>query len=84
MTSPEHPFLSEPFLVSELERALAACAPVVEPEHLAWFREALATELAEDPELRVLLAYAHPTCIDVSGERLAPWVEVDVDNVRAG
>ncbi|MBM4356788.1 MAG: hypothetical protein FJ096_01635 [Deltaproteobacteria bacterium] len=86
MASPEHPFLSEPFIASEIERALAGVAALLDPVEFHWLREALATELAEDAELRALLADTQAKSVDVSGERLVPWLESETadDPARTG
>jgi len=76
MESPEHPFLSDAFVASEIDRALAPFSGVLDASELAWMRAALAAELAEDGELQGLLAAVHPSTIDVSGERLRPWLEL--------
>ena len=86
MPTSEHPFLSEPFLAEEIDRAIASVAHLLGPDDIEWLREALATELVEDGELQELLAKAYPRRIDVSGERLVPWLEAQAkrDKARTG
>ena len=77
MGSPEHPFLSDEFVAAEIARALAPFHGLLDPEELAWMRDALAAELAEDAELHGLLSAVHPGAVDLSGERLKPWLGLE-------
>jgi hypothetical protein len=75
MSTPTPPRFEDPFLVAEVERALEPYRELLSPDELAWARDALALEVLEDDELRRLLAAAHPRAVDVSGERVMPWLE---------
>lgn len=75
MSLPERSPATDSFLRDEVERALAPYDALLDEDERAWLREALATEVVEDEELRMLLHAAHPRVVDESGERIVPWHE---------
>lgn len=77
MGTPEHPFLSDEFVAAEIARALAPFQDELDPEEIAWMRDALAAELEEDAELQALLSAVHPASVNGSGERLKPWLALE-------
>ncbi len=87
MIGSPHALLEDPFVSQEIDRALAGFAGALDPDEIAWMREALAHELAGDPKLLALLDAAHPRVVDASGERDKPWLgesqdEADVSGER--
>ncbi|MBM4375664.1 MAG: hypothetical protein FJ095_11315 [Deltaproteobacteria bacterium] len=82
MSSSKVPCLEDPFLVVEVERALAPYRELLSPTELAWAQEALVLEVLEDAELRRLVAAAHPRAVDASGERVMHWLEALVATPR--
>lgn len=60
--------LSDPWIASEVDRAVAPYAGRLDAADLAWMREQLAEILASDPEVAAALKGAHPRVVEVSGE----------------
>ena len=64
-----HPLLDDPFVAAEIDAAVAPYASLLSAEELAWLRDALALQLAEEESDTLQGARPHAD-VDDSGERV--------------
>ncbi len=64
-----HPLLSDPFVRTVVDDAVAPFVDRLVPEELAWLEDQLAVALHGDADLAAILKGAHPRNMDASGER---------------
>jgi hypothetical protein len=73
---------ADPWTVDRVEGALAPYARLVSPAKLAWIREQMFEQLANDPHGHRLLRRAHPQVVAESGD--VGWPAAVEDAAPAG
>jgi hypothetical protein len=63
-----HPLLNDPWVVAQVDAAVAPLRGSLSEDEVAFLREQLAEILASDPEAQRLLRRARPRYVEESGE----------------
>ncbi len=63
-----HPLLSDPFVVAQIDAAVAPYKGRLSEGEIAWMRERLAETLDKDPRAAKLLHRSRPVKVEQSGE----------------